>query len=411
MAKKLKEDVSLQDELSSLIANSINSGRKDDKAAFFVGEEETPTDLSEWVSTGSSVLDLIISNRANGGLAAGRIIELSGDEGAGKSLICQHIVAETQKKGGIAVYIDTENAYNVEFSEAIGIDNKRMVYVSMNLVEDIFDTIEKIITKIRSTDTNKTKKFVTIIIDSIAGATDAKEDDADFTKAGYNTGKAIILSKAMRKITPLIAKEKILLVITNQLRSKLDAMAFADNKVTPGGMAIPFHASVRVRLQKAGQIKMTVNGIEQVIGVKTLATIKKNRFGPPQRKCEFNIYFDSGIDNYGSWLIQLKNYDIVKSAGAWYSIENHLGEPIKFQSKDWTKIIEGDSEFREFIYQKLCDKLIMNYKTKGIGIDDVMLDTKGIDKDILDETEMNNLISNINTSLDEESECEDQIDN
>lgn len=177
------------------------------------------------------------------------------------------------------------------------------------------------------------------------------------------------------------------------------------HNTTPGGMAIPFHASVRVRLQKAGQIKMTINGIEQVVGVKTLATIKKNRFGPPQRKCEFNIYFDSGIDNAGSWLIQLKNYDIVKTAGAWYSLENQNGEQLKFQSKDWLKIIESDPEFKEFIYKKLCDKLIMNYKTRGIGIDEVVIDTKGIDKDILDES----FLTNTSSGFDEEDDLAEPI--
>jgi recombination protein RecA len=384
--KKSEEDISLRDELSSLIAKSINAGRKDDKAAFFVGEEETPTDLSACVSTGSSILDLIISNRPSGGLFAGRVIEITGDEGAGKSLVCQHLIAETQKIGGLGVYIDTENAYNVDFSNAIGVDNKKMVYIYMNLVEDIFDTIEKIVEKVRVADETKEKRFVTIIVDSIAGATDAKEDEADFAKAGYNTGKAIIIGKAMRKLTGLIAKEKILLVFTNQLRTNMNAMAFSDPYSVPGGKAIPFHASCRIRLRKAGQLKTKVNGIDLAIGIKTSAEIKKNRFGPPLRKCEFNIYFDSGIDNYGSWLIQLKNYDIVKSAGAWYTIKNQHGEPIKFQSKEWKSIIEADPEFKEFIYKKLCSKLVMNYKTKDIGIDDISIDTDGIDEDLLTDT-------------------------
>ena len=128
MAKK-KE--SSRDELSSILADNLNKKFKSaHKVAYFLdGEETTPTDLDEWVSTGSPMLDLAISNRPNGGLPVGRITEITGLEGSGKSLLAAHSIADTQKKGGLGVYIDTENAMNQEFLEAIGVDVKKMLNV------------------------------------------------------------------------------------------------------------------------------------------------------------------------------------------------------------------------------------------------------------------------------------------
>ena len=145
MAKKKKESV--RDELSSILADNLNKKFKSThKVAYFLdGGEQTPTDLDGWVSTGSPMLDLAISNRPNGGLPVGRITEITGLEGSGKSLLAAHAIADTQKKGGLGVYIDTENACNTEFLEAIGIDIQKMLYVPLESVEDIFEAIDSII--------------------------------------------------------------------------------------------------------------------------------------------------------------------------------------------------------------------------------------------------------------------------
>ncbi len=122
---------------------------------------------------------------------------------------------------------------------------------------------------------------------------------AEWDKDGYNTSKAIILSKAMRKVTNLIAREKILLIFTNQLRSRMNAPAFSDPWTTSGGKAIAFHSSVRLRLSPAGMIKADVfgNGGKEVVGIQTIAKVVKNRMGPPLRTVEYPIYFDRGIDD------------------------------------------------------------------------------------------------------------------
>lgn len=358
-----------RDELASVLADSLNKQFKGMKVAYFLdGAEETPTDLTEWISTGSSLLDLAISNRPNGGLPIGRITEITGMEASGKSLLAAHLLANTQKKGGLAVYIDTENAMNEEFLTTIGMDMNKMLYVQLETVEDIFEVIENIILKVKESDRNR---LVTIAVDSVAAATTKVEQAQDYDKEGWATSKAIVLSKGMRKITQLIGRERVALIFTNQLREKLGVM-FGDKYTTSGGKAIQFHASCRLRLKAAGQIKAKVQGKEQVIGIKTKAKVVKNRMGPPLREAEFNIYFESGIDDTGSWLQIMKDYSLLKQGGSWYTYTCDItGEDIKFLSKDFDEKILSNSERKESIYNKICETLIMSYKTDDIGIDDI----------------------------------------
>ena len=370
MAKKKKE--SSRDELSSILADNLNKKFKSaHKVAYFLdGEETTPTDLDEWVSTGSPMLDLAISNRPNGGLPVGRITEITGLEGSGKSLLAAHSIADTQKKGGLGVYIDTENAMNQEFLEAIGVDVNKMLYVPLETVEDIFEAIDSIIESVRSSDK---KKLVTIVVDSVAGASTKVEISADYDQAGYATQKAIIISKAMRKVTNLIGRERISLIFTNQLRTRL-GVSFGDPWTTSGGKAIAFHSSCRIRLKQMGQLKSKVGGVDQVVGIKTRAQVIKNRMGPPLRSVDYDIYFDSGIDNYGSWLQMMKQYKLVGQSGAWYTyVDEETGEEIKFQAKNFEDLILGRPELKESIYQKICDAYIMSYKqsSEEANIDNV----------------------------------------
>lgn len=149
--KVTPDEIAGRDELAQKLADGLNKKFKDFKAVHFLGSEDTQTDLREWVSTGSTTLDLAISNRPDGGLPVGRIAEFTGLEASGKSLIMAHLLANTQKKGGIAVYIDTENALSEEFLSAVGVDVKNMLYVPLETIEDIFESIETLITNIRNT--------------------------------------------------------------------------------------------------------------------------------------------------------------------------------------------------------------------------------------------------------------------
>jgi len=239
MKNELKED------LASSLAETLNKKFKNaGQVAYFIGEETTPTDIGEWVSTGCSMLDLAISNRPYGGIPVGRIIEINGLESSGKSLVAAHILAETQKKDGVAVYIDIENALSMEFLQAIGVDINKMLYIQLDTAEQIFEAIESIINKVRESSKDK---LVTIVVDSLAAATTSNEKEADYNKEGWATDKAIIVSKAFRKIVRLIGQERIAVVFTNQLRTKLGVM-FGDPWCVD-----PYTTKIKIRYKLNGK--------------------------------------------------------------------------------------------------------------------------------------------------------------
>ena len=359
----------VQEDLASILADSLNKQNKDGRIAYFLndGGGDAPTNVKDWVSTGNALLDVAVSNRPYGGLPVGRIAEITGLEQSGKSLLSAHLLAETQKKNGVAVLIDTETAVNREFLEAIGVDISKLLYVSVDTVEGIFEACETIIEKVRTGDKNK---LVTIVVDSVAAASTKKELEADYDKDGYATDKAIIISKAMRKITNMIGRQNICLVFTNQLRQKMNAMAFSDPWTTSGGKALAFHASVRLRLKSMGQLKIG----DRIVGIKVRAQVVKNRLGPPLRHADFSIFFDRGIDNYGSWLGTMKDNKLVKQAGAWYEyIDTDTGEVIKFQSKDFADILKNE-ELKDQIYRKICEVTILQYKSSASEEVDITTD-------------------------------------
>jgi len=373
MAKKsvTKDTTGQRDELIEMLANELNKANKDGgKIAHFLDEQDNPSEITDWISTGSSILDLAISNRPHGGLPVGKMVEFNGLEGTGKSLLSAHVVADTQKKGGVAVVIDTENAAAPEFWKSLGVDLSKLLYVQCETVEDIFAQMERMIAIFRKSNKDR---ILTIIVDSVAAASTKVELESDHGKDGYATGKSIIISKAMRKITTMIGRQKVLTVFTNQLRQNLNAMAFGDKYVVSGGKALAYHCSVRVRLNNTGKLKRG----EEIIGNECKAVVVKNRMGPPQRQASFDIYFDSGIADYGSWIKVLKENNLVKQGGAYYTYKKNDGSEWKFQSKDFVSVMQTDKELSEEVYLKICDAVIMKYKDPNSQIiEDAVIDTE-----------------------------------
>jgi len=386
MARKKANENGLKEDLTDILAQSLNKkfAKEHKKTAYFLdGGSESPTDVPEWISTGSTILDLAISNRPNGGLPVSKIVEITGLEQSGKSLLAAHVVANTQKKGGIAVYIDTESSLDSRFLRAIGVDVEKMVYVPLETIEEVFDAIEDVILKIRERDPDK---LVTIVVDSVAAATTKIEAAADFEKDGYATHKAIIMSKALRKITNLIGRKKILLIFTNQLRQKLNAMPFGDQYTTSGGKSLQFHASVRIRLKNIGKLKEKVNGVEEIVGSNVEAHIVKNRLAPPQRKAKYQIYFNSGIDDYSGWLDLMKSYKIISGGGAgWYTYKFEE-EEIKFQGVSELKtLLKTREDVKTKMYEQICEHYIMLYRHEvkefDRNVDEVVIEEGGINED------------------------------
>ena len=353
----------------STISEEFNKKNKDGMQAISLDMEDSAL-IPDWISTGSTILDLAISNRKNGGLPVGRFVELTGLEGTGKSLMAAHIVAATQKKGGVALMLDTENSAAPDFWRSVGVNlaPNRLRYIHVETVEDIFTTIEYFVANIR-----KTSKDVlfTIIVDSVAAASTKAELESEHGKTGYATDKSIIISKAMRKITNMMGKQKVLVVFTNQLRQNLKAMAFGDQWVVSGGKALAYHCSARIRLNSMTKLK---NG-DDVIGVKCKADVKKTRFGPGHRKAEFDIYYDSGIADYAGWLDVLKKKGLVTQSGAYYTYKQVVGEPIKMQSKEFITLMKTNNELRDEVYDAICKEWIMLYKEpNSVIVDDVVAD-------------------------------------
>jgi len=312
MARVPKEKKGADDLGGDFTAELISSLNKENgsRIAYNLAEDESPTHVKSWVSTGSTLLDYIISNRKSGGLPVGRIIEIFGPPSIGKSHIATQIARSTQQMGGIAVYIDTENATSVENLQALGVDvTRRFVYVDTHCTEDVFDTAEKTILKAKAMQKDVP---ITIIWDSVAASSPKAELLGDYDKETIGL-QARAISKGMRKITGVIGDQSVLMICLNQIRTKIGVL-HGDPTTVPGGMAIPFHASVRLKLGAGQQIK---NKNDDVIGINVSAKTIKNKVSPPFRTANFQIHFGKGIVEHE------EIFDVLRDAG-----ERQIGDNI-----------------------------------------------------------------------------------
>jgi len=344
-----------RDDLALLLQKALNKSNKDGSKSSFFLDEDNPSEITEWVSTGSDLLDLAISNRPHGGIPVGRISEMSGLQGTGKSLICAHLIRETQKKGGLAVYFDSEFAVDREFWKSFGVNVGAANYNTFVTLEELFTKIEICIGEFRKANKDK---ILTILVDSIAGASVETEIESEHGVTGYNTSKSLILGKALRKITGLIAQQKICIIFTNQLRTVLNAGPFQEKFTTPCGMALPFASSVRLRLAGMGKIKKG----DEIIGMNAKASVIKTRCGPNFRSAEFEIHYDSGIQNLSSWLEFAKTRGIITGTAAKYTWKREGGDELQFNTAKFVELMNSDEKLKEEFYQQICKVWIMSYR-------------------------------------------------
>jgi recombination protein RecA len=405
MAKKDKqadeEEVSVKDEmdslkLSKLLIKGFNAG--EDKIAWCLGtDHDNPTEVKEFISFGSTLLDYVSTNRRNGGAPVGKLTEIVGEEASGKSLLCAHLAAECQRRGGIAVYIDTENAASPDFLTQVGVDINSLVYLQPGCCEDVGEAIVKTILTARAKAPNK---LVLIIWDSIANTPTRAELEGSFDlNMNLQLEKSKVLSKMMRMLVDVWGKERIAMVFTNQLKTKIGVM-YGDPSTTPGGKAIPFAASLRIRLTKSVQLQQgkpkkgdepaegeATEAKGAVYGIHTIAKVIKCRLGPPLRRCEFDITFQSGIDDEQSWFDYLRTRgEIEKDGGFYYYSSFPSGKMTKKKNPDDPKKeIEYDRglilrektwkdalknlEFRKHVLNDLEKHLIVKYGEKPADFD------------------------------------------
>lgn len=365
--------------LARKMISTFNNG--EERVAWNLAKDDNPTDVKDFISTGSTLLDYVISNRLNGGVPVGKLTEISGEEASGKSLLCAHIIANTQRKGGLAVYIDTENAANPAFMKQVGVDLEKLVYLQPGTIEKVFEKIEQSIELVRAKDV---KKPVTILWDSVAATPPQAEIDGTFDPTAQIGLMARSLSKGMRKLTDTVGKDRITLVFTNQLKTKIGNL-YGDPMVTPGGKAIPYHASVRIRLTSSTKLKDDNN---DVYAIKTNAKCIKSRLGPPLRGCHFEIRFDRGVDDVGSWRDMLHERGLIEKRGGYMYMkdvpisvqtsEDKDGNPVvemqiqpehKFREKHWNEMIEGDPIFKEHVLGLINEQMIVSYDKQPVDYD------------------------------------------
>lgn len=338
VAKAIRPDDSSGDFTAELIT-SLNK-ENGSRIAYNLAEDESPTHIKRWISTGSTLLDYIVSNRKRAGLPEGRIIEIFGPPSIGKSHIATQIARSTQQMGGICVYIDTENATSVENLQALGVDvTKRFVYVDTHCTEEVLDIAEKTILKAKAMQKDVP---ITIIWDSVAASSPKAELLGDYDKDSIGL-QARAISKGMRKITGVIGDQSVLMVCLNQTRVKIGVL-HGDPTSVPGGMAIPFHASVRIKLG-AGQQIQNKNG--DVIGINVSAKTVKNKVAPPFRTANFQIHFGKGIVEHE------EIFDVLRDAG-----ERQIGNKIICVSGDgaWKVFTVTDVDLGAAIIEKKFHK-------------------------------------------------------
>jgi recombination protein RecA len=341
MAKSAKQDS--QDFASDLI-KALNK-EMGERIAYNLSTDESPTHVKRWISTGSRLMDYIVANKRDGGLPEGRIVEIFGPPSIGKSHIAIQIARSAQAMGGVVVYMDTENATAIENLHNLGVDvSKRFVYVQPGCTEEVFQVAESTILKAR----NMQKDVPVVLIwDSVAASSPKAEINGDYDKDSIGL-QARAISKGMRKITKIIGSENVLFVCLNQVRTKIGVM-FGDPDTTPGGKAIPFHASTRIKLGAGDQIK---DDNKDVIGIHIWAKTIKNKVSPPFRKVDLKIIFGVGIKEGEEIFDILRKHCVdhgpvdvgdnrlieVSGSGAWKSIsiiDSKTGEIL--EEKKFTK--------------------------------------------------------------------------
>ncbi len=260
----------------------------------------------ETFPTGSVSLDLALG----GGIPKGRIIEVYGPESSGKTTLTLHAIAEVQKKGGVAAFIDAEHALDPQYAQRIGVNLENLLVSQPDNGEQALEIVESLV---------RSNAVDLIVVDSVAALVPQAEIEGDMGDSHMGL-QARLMSQALRKLTAIISKSKSTVIFINQLRMKIGVM-FGNPETTTGGNALKFYASLRMDIRRISQIKQG----DQVIGNRTRVKVVKNKIAPPFREAEFDIMYNEGISREGDVLDLATAKEIVEKSGAWFAYE---GEKI-----------------------------------------------------------------------------------
>jgi recombination protein RecA len=289
------------------------------------------------IPSGSLGLDLALGV---GGYPRGRVVEIYGPEASGKTTLTLHAIAEAQKKGGIAAFIDAEHAFDRYYAEKLGIDIENLIISQPDNGEQALEITDNLI---------RSGALDIIVIDSVAALTPRSEIEGEMgdSKMGLH---ARLMSQALRKLTGSISKTQCTVFFINQLREKIGVM-FGNPETTTGGNALKFYASIRLDIRRSTQIKNTDG---RVLGNKTRVKVVKNKVAPPFRTAEFDIMYGEGISKVGEIVDLGVDYEIIKKSGSWFSYDNtKLG-----QGRDAVKTLLLDNpELMEELEQKITEAI------------------------------------------------------
>ena len=337
--EKLDENIAKlrQEKLKALEATLGNIEKNFGKGSIMrLGAE---AEKMESISTGSIGLDYALGV---GGLPKGRIVEIFGPESSGKTTLALHVIAEAQRKGGIAAFIDAEHAFDRFYAAKLGVDIENLLISQPDYGEQALEIAENLI---------RSGAIDVIVIDSVAALTPKSELEGEMgdSKMGL---QARLMSQAMRKLTATINKTGAVCIFINQLREKIGVM-FGNPETTTGGNALKFYSSIRIDIRKVSQIK---DG-ENVLGSSVKVKVVKNKVAPPFRKAEFDILYGEGISRTGEIVDLGVEMGVIKKSGSWFS----YGESKLAQGRDAVKrLLEDNPELEDELAAKIFEALEKN---------------------------------------------------
>ena len=329
--------------------------------------QDNPTEVKDWIPTGSRWLDSIICKGKMAGIPVGKITEIAGLSSVGKSYLAVQIAAQAQKQGKFVVYYDAESAIDPKFLTDAGIDmDNNFLYVQAVSVELVLKAIEDMINNFGD------QQQIVFIWDSIAATSSDKDLEGDFNPQSTMAMKPRIFSKAFPKLTIPLANGQHTLILINQLKTNITsniAEALTTPFIAPGGKAIEYFCSLRIWLTgRKSKASFVLDDTGRRVGSEVKAKIKKSRFGTQDRMAVFQIRWGDtiGIMDEESWLEVIKQSSSYKNAGGW-CVLNHDGKEHKFRAKEWTEKLK-DKKFKDLIIQIMDDELIHKFDSTGSNI-------------------------------------------
>ncbi|CDC20780.1 MAG: recombinase RecA [Candidatus Gastranaerophilaceae bacterium] len=338
MAVKEKdtEAVAVSEEKNKALKLAIEKIEKDFGKGSIMKLGDKTAVACEAIPTGALALDLALGI---GGVPRGRVIEVYGPEASGKTTLAQHIVAECQKKGGIAAFVDAEHALDPEYARALGVNVDELLISQPDTGEQALEIAEELV---------RSSAVDVVVIDSVAALVPKAEIEGAMEDQQMGL-QARLMSKALRKLTGIVGKTNTTVIFINQLRQKIGVM-YGNPETTTGGNALKYYSSVRLDIRRCDSIKKD----DKDIGNRVRVKVVKNKVAPPFKTCEFDIIFGKGICKLGCILDVAVSMDIVKKAGAWFSYnEEKLGQGRE-KAKEF---FETHPEILEEVEAKVREKL------------------------------------------------------